>query len=202
MAHNLPFDLVRLLVRRTPAKARTDLLFIVKWLVAAAFNPWDVHAWSSMDCQPPTHTFFAYLATTRRGATSPHVLGLVSVYDRISFVCAVLVLYATMSVSVYDDHASDRICCVPEWSHSREMWANCDCSGPPAWEEFNWVGRTIQIGDATLQVEKRTVRCDATNVDGRNGSGKVSAAFTLFLLYSSCSTFLFKLPNLRDMLRQ
>ena len=44
--------------------------------------------------------------------------------------------------------------------------------GVPAWSEFEWLGRTISVGDATLEVLTRTVRCEATNVDARHGSGK------------------------------
>ena len=42
----------------------------------------------------------------------------------------------------------------------------------PAWEEFQWVGRTIQLGGATLKVIKRAVRCEGINVDARHGSGR------------------------------
>ena len=41
----------------------------------------------------------------------------------------------------------------------------------PAWREFEWVGRTVQLGSATLRVIKRTVRCEGVNVDARHGSG-------------------------------
>ena len=41
----------------------------------------------------------------------------------------------------------------------------------PAWEEFDWVGGTITLGDATLEVLHRTVRCAATHEDPRSGSG-------------------------------
>ena len=49
--------------------------------------------------------------------------------------------------------------------------ANIVISGVPAWQEFDWVGSTIRVGGATLEVLKRTVRCEAINVDGREGSG-------------------------------
>lgn len=41
----------------------------------------------------------------------------------------------------------------------------------PAWEEFDWIDRTIHVGGAALQVTKRTVRCEGVNADGRHGSG-------------------------------
>ena len=30
----------------------------------------------------------------------------------------------------------------------------------PAWEEFSWVGREVRLGEATLRVISRTVRCE------------------------------------------
>jgi uncharacterized protein YcbX len=41
--------------------------------------------------------------------------------------------------------------------------------GIPAWEESGWVGATIAIGEAALDVFKRTERCAATNVDPETG---------------------------------
>ncbi len=49
---------------------------------------------------------------------------------------------------------------------------NVVLDGLPAWEEFSWVGRRICVGGATLEVLSRTVRCGATNVDARGGSGE------------------------------
>lgn len=37
--------------------------------------------------------------------------------------------------------------------------------GLPAWAEFDWIGRTVSIGTAMLDVEERIGRCAATNVD-------------------------------------
>ncbi|GAC1418007.1 MAG: MOSC domain-containing protein [Novosphingobium sp.] len=45
--------------------------------------------------------------------------------------------------------------------------ANIYFSGNAPWSEFAWVGRALQIGGATLRVVKRTVRCDATQVNPR-----------------------------------
>ena len=49
---------------------------------------------------------------------------------------------------------------------------NIVIDGLPAWEEFRWVGHKIRIGQVVLEVVSRTVRCDATRVDPRGGSGK------------------------------
>lgn len=43
--------------------------------------------------------------------------------------------------------------------------ANVYFGGGRAWEEFDWVGRRVEVGGATLRVIKRTTRCDATQVD-------------------------------------
>jgi GntR family transcriptional regulator / MocR family aminotransferase len=51
------------------------------------------------------------------------------------------------------------------------------------WEEFEWIGRDIVIGDAVFRVDRRNGRCGATNVNPRSGSrdldipGSLRAAF-------------------------
>jgi len=47
----------------------------------------------------------------------------------------------------------------------RRFRANVHIDGLPANAELDLVGRTLQLGAATLQVFKRTQRCAATNVD-------------------------------------
>lgn len=37
------------------------------------------------------------------------------------------------------------------------------------WQEFDWIGQDIRIGDAVLTVTKRTQRCAAINVDPQTG---------------------------------
>jgi uncharacterized protein YcbX len=54
---------------------------------------------------------------------------------------------------------------VGERRHRRRFRANVYFSGAAAWSEFDWVGRTIQLGGTTLRVTKRTVRCPATQVN-------------------------------------
>jgi MOSC domain-containing protein YiiM len=49
---------------------------------------------------------------------------------------------------------------------------NVVVSGVPAWSEFDWVGKRVYIGSSViLEVIGRAVRCEATNVDPRNGTG-------------------------------
>ncbi|MBS0242287.1 MAG: MOSC domain-containing protein [Proteobacteria bacterium] len=47
---------------------------------------------------------------------------------------------------------------------------NVVIDGVPPWEEFNWLGREIDLGSVRLKVFKRTQRCDATNVDPATGA--------------------------------
>ena len=47
--------------------------------------------------------------------------------------------------------------------------ANVVLTGLPAWEEFKWVNKRITLGNATLEVVARTVRCEGINVDGNAG---------------------------------
>ena len=46
--------------------------------------------------------------------------------------------------------------------------------GVNAWEEFNWIGKKIYIGDAILEVFKRTQRCADTNVNPDNGQRDIN----------------------------
>jgi uncharacterized protein YcbX len=47
--------------------------------------------------------------------------------------------------------------------------ANVYFSGLPAWAEFQWVGKEVLLGGARLLIEKRTVRCPATQVNPTTG---------------------------------
>lgn len=47
--------------------------------------------------------------------------------------------------------------------------ANIYFSGLPAWAEFGWVGKEVLLGGARLLIEKRTMRCPATQVNPLTG---------------------------------
>jgi GntR family transcriptional regulator/MocR family aminotransferase len=61
--------------------------------------------------------------------------------------------------------------------------ANLYVDGANPWEEFDWVGGDIRIGDALFRVDRRNGRCGATNVDPETGRrdldipGSLRAAF-------------------------
>jgi len=47
-----------------------------------------------------------------------------------------------------------------------------------AWDEWNWIGRHIRIGDAVLEIRERITRCSATTVEpatGRSNADTLSA---------------------------
>ncbi|HCP01879.1 MAG: MOSC domain-containing protein [Alphaproteobacteria bacterium] len=48
---------------------------------------------------------------------------------------------------------------------ARRFRANVYFEGLPAWREFDWLGQHIRMGDAVLEVVKRTQRCAAINVN-------------------------------------
>lgn len=51
-----------------------------------------------------------------------------------------------------------------------ERWrANLWLDGFPAWEEFDWIGRELQIGGAALRIVERTGRCAAPSANPENG---------------------------------
>ncbi|MBS0521553.1 MAG: aminotransferase class I/II-fold pyridoxal phosphate-dependent enzyme [Proteobacteria bacterium] len=61
--------------------------------------------------------------------------------------------------------------------------ANLYIDGAEPWEEFDWIGRDIVIGDAVMRVDRRNGRCGATNVNPVTGRrdldipGSLRAAF-------------------------
>jgi GntR family transcriptional regulator/MocR family aminotransferase len=61
--------------------------------------------------------------------------------------------------------------------------ANVYIDGAEPWEEFDWVGADIRLGDAVFTVDRRNGRCGATNVDPVSGKrnldipGSLRAAF-------------------------
>ena len=55
--------------------------------------------------------------------------------------------------------------------------------GAAPWEEFDWIGREIRIGDATLRIDERITRCNATKVNPITGTPD---ADTLSALETAC----------------
>ena len=53
--------------------------------------------------------------------------------------------------------------------HRRRFRANVWFTGTPAWSEFGWIGRELQLGGAVLRVLKRIPRCAATEVNPLTG---------------------------------
>jgi GntR family transcriptional regulator/MocR family aminotransferase len=47
--------------------------------------------------------------------------------------------------------------------------ANFYIDGARPWEEFDWIGSDVTIGDAVFRVDRRNGRCGATNVNPANG---------------------------------
>ena len=47
--------------------------------------------------------------------------------------------------------------------------ANLYIDGARPWEEFDWIGSDIRIGDAVFRVDRRNGRCGATNVNPDTG---------------------------------
>ena len=53
--------------------------------------------------------------------------------------------------------------------HPLRFRPNLVLTGAPAWSEFQWIGKTLTIGQAAFEVIERTERCAATNVDPLTG---------------------------------
>jgi GntR family transcriptional regulator / MocR family aminotransferase len=53
--------------------------------------------------------------------------------------------------------------------HPLRFRANFYLEGFKAWEEFDWIGSDILLGDVLFRVDRRNGRCGATNVNPENG---------------------------------
>ena len=49
--------------------------------------------------------------------------------------------------------------------HHLRFRANVYFNGAPAWSEFDWIGRRVELGGATLEIIARIDRCAATTVN-------------------------------------
>ena len=52
--------------------------------------------------------------------------------------------------------------------------------GVAPWSEFDWIGRTLRIGEAQLKVQRRIRRCAATSVDLERGVRDIDVPKALF----------------------
>ncbi len=64
--------------------------------------------------------------------------------------------------------------------------------GLPAWSEFDWVGKTIRIGEIGMKAESRIGRCTATSVNLETGSRDIDLPKALFEHYghTHCGVYL------------
>ncbi len=72
---------------------------------------------------------------------------------------------------------------IGERRHRRRFRGNIWFSGAPAWAEFNWIGRDIQVGGATLRVVSRVPRCRATEVHPETAARDINPMAELRDLY-------------------
>ena len=101
-------------------------------------------------------TFLArYLAEEARGAPTFHYVAGYSFCDQPRKVVSLINLASWRD---YEGRVGAR-------RHRRRFRANVWFSGAPAWSEFDWVGKELQLGGAVLRVTKRIARCPATEVN-------------------------------------
>jgi uncharacterized protein YcbX len=68
---------------------------------------------------------------------------------------------------------------------------NLEVEGFAPWEEFEWVGREITVGDVRMKIVLRTVRCAATNVDPLTAERdmKIPASLMKTLGHADCGVY-------------
>jgi uncharacterized protein YcbX len=77
--------------------------------------------------------------------------------------------YPSVSIMSHASHAA----VANKLGHSlaRERWrGNIWIDGVAAWDEFNWIGKDIQIGDAMLRVQEPIERCMLTAANPTTGT--------------------------------
>jgi len=53
---------------------------------------------------------------------------------------------------------------------STKRWrGNIWLDGLEPWEEFNWIGKTVRVGDAVIEIRERVTRCKATTANPDTG---------------------------------
>ena len=55
--------------------------------------------------------------------------------------------------------------------------------GIRAWEEFNWMEKTIKIGEVEFRIFRKTKRCAATEVNPQNGKRDINVPNQLYKIY-------------------
>ncbi len=115
----------------------------------------------------------SYLGAEARGTPRfHHVPGHVFGDQRLPVVS----LISLASLRDYEARAGGR-------RHRRRFRANVWFSGAAPWAEQEWVGRSLQLGGATLRVVKRIARCPATEVNPETGARDLEPVAELRRLY-------------------
>ena len=74
------------------------------------------------------------------------------------------------TISIMNEASHDAVQTQLGHSISQERWrGNIWIDGLPEWEEFDWAGRTIRIGEAELEVREPIERCMATAANPQTG---------------------------------
>lgn len=76
--------------------------------------------------------------------------------------------------------------------HPLRFRGNLYVEGLPAWEEFEWIGKSLQFGGATFTVTRRIDRCDATNVDPLTAARDLTIPRSMQIAYghADCGVYL------------
>ena len=88
-----------------------------------------------------------------------------------------------------------------EWSrtiHPLRFRANFYIEGARPWEEFDWVGSDIMLGDVLFRVDRRNGRCGATNVDPVTGERDMDIPGSLRKRFGHGSRHLSRRPHGRQ----
>jgi uncharacterized protein YcbX len=76
--------------------------------------------------------------------------------------------------------------------HPHRFRGNLYVEGLPAWEEFNWIGNSVHVGNVELKASKRIERCAATNVNPLTAERDLTLPRDLLLNFdhSDCGIYL------------
>lgn len=90
----------------------------------------------------------------------------------------------TQTISLHNSASNDAVIQSSGIEISRRRWrGNLWCTGIPAWEEFDWVGKEISIGSVRLAITERIERCAATSANTETGERDINMPSHLFTAF-------------------
>lgn len=87
------------------------------------------------------------------------------------------------SISLCNDASHHAVEALSQTALSPIRWrGNIWFDGAPAWQEFEWIGCNLRLGNAVISIKERIVRCMATTANPETGARDVDTLHSLKIL--------------------